>query len=323
MSFVAYPLKFHPILRSKIWGGNQLQTVLNKPASTVGLGESWEISTVPGHISMVANGTYQGYSFTDLLERYGEQIMGGRLFAKYGDRFPLLIKFIDANQDLSIQLHPDDALAGERHNSLGKTEMWYVMRAEDKANLFVGFNRPMDASSYLRHLNEKSIARIMNRVTVSTGDTFFIEAGRVHAIGAGVLLAEIQQSSDITYRVYDWDRVDDEGKARELHNDLALDAIKFGLPDNSKIHYEEQVNKSNAMVDCTYFKTNIIPVEGVVEKTNDLESFIIYMCVEGKAELSVDTYSESMNIGDTLLVPANASSIIISSDRAKLLEVYI
>ena len=199
-----YPLKFQPILKDKIWGGQKLQQILNKPTSSTEAGESWEISDVEGDTSVVSNGTMAGTSLKSLMELHTTDLLGHKNFQQFGTKFPLLIKFIDAKSDLSVQLHPNDALAKARHNSFGKTEMWYVVQADPDSNLIVGFNQPMTKELYLKHLEAKTLESILNFDTVEAGDTYFIEVGRIHAIGAGVLLAEIQQTSDITYRVYDW-----------------------------------------------------------------------------------------------------------------------
>ena len=233
-------------------------------------------------------------------------------------KFPLLIKFIDAKQDLSIQLHPNDTLAAERHNSFGKTEMWYVMQADEDANLIVGFNQTVTPKIYLKHLEEKTLTKILNFDKVKEGDTYFIEVGRVHAIGAGVMLAEIQQTSDITYRVYDWDRVDDEGNERELHNDLAIDAIDFNMKDDFRIDYSKKKNTSNLMVSCPYFTTNLLPLKGDIVIENDKDSFLIYMCVEGKAEIEAKDYSLKISKGETVLMPASIKEFKLSSENAKL-----
>ncbi|WP_115461617.1 type I phosphomannose isomerase catalytic subunit [Winogradskyella aurantiaca] len=323
MSFINYPIKFHPILKPKIWGGNKLRTVLNKPTFTNNIGESWELSGVNGDISVIANGPYAGQLLTELLDSYGTQTLGDRLYSQFGNQFPLLIKFIDAKEDLSIQLHPNDELAAQRHDSFGKTEMWYVMQADHNSNLIVGFKDKIDSATYLRHLEDKTLTDIMNFEPVEPGDTYFIEVGRVHAIGAGVMLAEIQQTSDITYRVYDWDRVDDHGQARELHNDLAIEAIDFDMPNDFKVNYETHTNHTNSMVECPYFKTSVIPLQGTVTKENTFDSFLIYICVAGEASVSVNGYTEVINTGETLLVPANAVEIVLQSQNARLLEVYV
>lgn len=318
-----YPLKFIPILKDKIWGGSKLSTVLKKESNSQHLGESWEISDVDNDTSIISNGMYAGKSLKWLLEYSSKDILGERNAEVFGTKFPLLIKFIDAKEDLSIQLHPNDELASKRHNSFGKTEMWYVMQADKDANLIVGFNREMNAETYLQHLEQKTLPEILNFESVKSGDTFFIEVGRVHAIGAGVLLAEIQQTSDITYRVYDWDRVDDQGQSRELHNDLAIDAINFNMPDNYKVDYTKIKNQSNKMVSCPYFTTNFIDLNGVLNIQNAHDSFVIYICVEGEANIIYKNVDYSLKAGETILLPANLKTYQLSAIRAKLLEVYV
>ena len=241
----------------------------------------------------------------------------------FGNKFPLLIKFIDAKEDLSIQLHPNDKLAAARHNSFGKTEMWYVMQADDNANLIVGFNQKMTPKTYLEHLEAKTLTEILNFDKVKEGDTYFIEVGRVHAIGAGVMLAEIQQTSDITYRVYDWDRVDEEGNERDLHNDLAIDAFDFEMEDNFRVDYPKKVNQSNQMVSCPYFTTNFLEVTESIEKENIYDSFIIYLCVNGKVEITTEHSAEIIKKGETVLLPAAIKSYQITAKKARLLEVYV
>jgi len=323
MNSILYPIKFDPILKDKIWGGSKLTEKLNKVSDLNNLGESWEISDVDGDTSIVSNGSLKGKSLQELLVRFGADILGQKNHETFGNKFPLLIKFIDAKQDLSIQLHPNDQLAAERHNSFGKTEMWYVMQADDDANLIVGFNKKVTPQEYLKHLEDKTLTKILNFEEVKEGDTYFIEVGRVHAIGAGVMLAEIQQTSDITYRVYDWDRVDDEGNARELHNDLAIDAIDFNMEDNFKVDYAKDTNVSNLMVDCPYFKTSFLDLDQPVKKKNVKDSFYIYMCVDGTAEIETDNYALNVSKGETVLVPASIKSYRINTNKAKFLEVYV
>ena len=323
MSSNLYPLKFHPILKEKIWGGNKLKKLLNKASSLPNIGESWEISDVKGDTSVVSNGNLQGKSLQDILRVFKSDLIGKKNYNQFGDKFPLLIKFIDAKEDLSIQLHPNDELASKRHNSFGKTEMWYVMQADEGSNLIVGFNQEMTAEKYLKHLKDKTLTEILNFDKVKTGDTYFIEVGRVHAIGSGVLLAEIQQTSDITYRVYDWDRVDANGNERELHNDLAIDAFDFNLPDNFRISYEREQNISNEMVKCPYFTTNYLKVTRPIKKQNIHDSFLIYMCVEGEANIMTNSMHETIKLGETILLPAAIKDFEISSKNAILLEVYV
>jgi mannose-6-phosphate isomerase len=318
-----YPLKFKPILKDKIWGGQKLKTILNKNSDLPNIGESWEISDVEGYTSVVINGKLKGQSLKQLLETYASDLIGEKNYKVFGNTFPLLIKFIDAKEDLSIQLHPNDELAKKRHNSFGKTEMWYVMQADKDANLIVGFNQKVTPEIYLKHLKNRTLTHILNFDKVKEGDTYFIEVGRVHAICAGVMLAEIQQTSDVTYRVYDWDRVDDNGNERDLHNDLAIDAIDFEMKDNFRVNYSKVKNESNAMVSCPYFITNYLDIISEVEKENNHDSFIIYMCVDGEAEIVVDSFSETIKKGETLLLPATIKTYQITSKNAKLLEVYV
>lgn len=323
MSNTLYPLKFAPILKDKIWGGQKLKNILNKNSDLPNIGESWEISDVEGDTSIVSNGALKGQSLKQILDTYKEDLIGIQNYRIFKNKFPLLIKFIDAKEDLSIQLHPNDELAAKRHNSFGKTEMWYVFQADKDSNLIVGFNQKMTREKYLQHLNDKTLTQILNFDKVKEGDVYFIEVGRIHAIGAGVMVAEIQQTSDITYRVYDWDRVDADGNERELHNDLAIDAFDFDMPDNFRVTYDKTVNQSNEMVSCPYFTTNYLKVNTTIKKENNHDSFIIYMCVDGEAEILNNDFSESIKKGETLLIPAAINNFEINSKNATLLEVYV
>jgi len=318
-----YPLKFQPILKDKIWGGQKLHQILHKPTTSKNAGESWEISDVEGDTSVVANGALQGSSLNYLLETHTSNLLGEKNFRQFGTKFPLLIKFIDAKEDLSVQLHPNDQLAKARHNSFGKTETWYVVQADPESNLIVGFNQEMTQELYLKHLEDKTLQSILNYDTVKAGDAYFIEVGRIHAIGAGVLLAEIQQTSDITYRVYDWDRVDSEGNERELHNDIALEAFDFDMPDNFRVDYTKDSDSPTELVSCPYFTTNVLKVNDTILKENTHDSFMIYMCVEGKAQIEVDGNQTEISMGETVLIPACIKRFSISANHAKLLEVYV
>lgn len=319
-----YPLKFYPILKEKIWGGNKLHTILNKKSNHQNLGESWEISGVENDISIVSNGRLKGKDLNDLLKVYKEDLVGKKVYAKFGKVFPLLIKFIDAKTELSVQLHPNDQLAMTRHKSFGKTEMWYVLQADAAAEINIGFKNTIDKDTYLNHLNEGNITNLLHFEKVQKGDAFLINTGKVHAIGGGVLLAEIQQTSDITYRIYDWDRKDDQGNERELHTDLALDAIDFEVKDDFRLSYKRQTNHASNVVSNQYFSVNFLSVQGkVIRNHSNLDSFIIYMCIEGNAEISVNGHSEEITKGETLLIPSNCKLIEIKADLAELLEIYI
>ena len=321
---INYPIKFEPILQDKIWGGNKLASVLNKKSNSENTGESWEISAVPGNISVVANGSAKGNNLLDLISTYKGGILGEANYNQFGNDFPLLIKFIDARTDLSVQLHPNDDLAKERHNSFGKTEMWYVMDADKGAKLNIGFKESLNQKQYLEALNSGEILSILNFEEVNAGDAIFINTGKVHAIGAGVMLAEIQQTSDITYRIYDWDRVDQEGNSRELHTELALDAIDFEKKDDYKLTYEKQVNKASRVAKCKYFTTNHLLVEDNTSRDHSsLDSFVIYMCTNGKAIISTTEKSVEIEKGETVLIPAINNKVLINSDFCELLEVYI
>ncbi len=322
-----YPLKFKTILKEKIWGGQNLKSTLNKsiPADKK-IGESWELSGVKGDISVVKNGFLAENELDELIEIYMGDLVGDWIYEQFGTEFPLLIKFIDANDVLSIQVHPDDELAKTRHNSNGKTEMWYVVDAEKDAELISGFNHEMDKDHYVKHLKNNELPQILNSEKVEAGDVFFIPAGRVHAIGAGIVLAEIQQTSDITYRIYDWSRKDSQGKERELHTEQALDAIDFKLYDSYKTDYVKEKNITSEIVRNRYFQTNILEFDQSVEKNyNQLDSFVIYMCLDGEFEIE---YYESERItikkGETVLIPAVIEHLILNPVvQSKILEVYI
>ncbi|MDC6367751.1 MULTISPECIES: type I phosphomannose isomerase catalytic subunit [Flavobacteriaceae] len=319
-----YPLKFKPILKERLWGGIKLKDVLHKPIESDITGESWELSGVDGDISEVANGSLQGNSLQELIAKYGEALLGKSVVERFGKDFPILIKFIDAKQDLSIQLHPNDELAKERHNSFGKTEMWYIMDADPGAKLIVGFNKDVDKKEYAQSLEDDTLLDLLNYEEVTEGDTFFINTGKIHAIGAGVLLAEIQQTSDITYRVFDFNRRDKNGNLRELHTELALDAIDYTQKDDFKVAYSHDTDAVNTMVECPYFNTNFMELtEGMDQDVTERDSFTIYMCVGGKAEISNDFGTATIGKGETILIPASSNIIKIDTAGAKLLEVTI
>jgi mannose-6-phosphate isomerase len=316
-----YPLQFEPILKERIWGGEKLKTILNKPITSKITGESWEISTVEGDVSVVANGHLAGKSLNDLIDLNPETLLGIEVYQKFGKQFPLLFKYLDAREDLSIQVHPNDELAKKRHNSFGKTEMWYVLQADPASKLIVGFKENSNAADYVENLKNKTLLSILDNLTVEVGDVFFLETGTVHAIGAGMVIAEIQQTSDITYRLYDFDRVDAAGNHRELHVDLALDAINYNKIDTYK-KYNKELNQSNTVVDCPYFTTNFIPLDGELAVNKTGETFTVYMCVEGNFELEYEGVKFKYKKGDTVLIPASLQSFSLSG-KGSLLEIYI
>lgn len=327
MSNTLYPLKFEPILMERIWGGDKLETELKKPLNgRKDIGESWELSAVEGNVSVVSNGFLKGNTLSELIEIYMGDLVGERIFQQYGHAFPLLIKFIDAREDLSIQVHPDDELAEKRHQSFGKTEMWYVMQAEDGAQLISGFKGSVTPDQYVKAVETNALEALLAKHTVQAGDVFFIPAGRVHAIGAGILLAEIQQTSDVTYRIYDFGRRDANGKERELHTRQALDAIDFKSYSNYKTPYQTVENGLSEVVTSPYFKTGILDLNGqVVRDYYSLDSFVILICTQGSAVLQYgEEGEEAIKEGDTVLLPADLKQVtFISQPTARLLEVYM
>lgn len=320
-----YPLKFTPIIKDKIWGGTKLESILDKPTDGSNeAGESWEISGVEGNISIVSEGELKGKSLVELIDEFKGELIGEKVFEQFSNKFPLLIKFIDANDDLSIQVHPDDELGMKRHNSFGKTEMWYVVSADEGSTLISGFNKETSKEEYLQYFESGRLVELLNREDVYDDDVFFLPAGRVHTIGKGLLIAEIQQTSDITYRIYDFDRVDANGKARELHVEEAIDAIDYGFYDTYKTEYdkssaEEEIGSSQ------YFITNRLLInESVSRDYSAFDSCIIIMCLQGDGEIDYEGGVIQYKLGDSILVPKAISDISITPrKKSKLLEVRI
>ena len=321
-----YPLKFKTIFKDKIWGGQKIKTVLGKDFGDLpNCGETWEISGVEGNVSEVAEGPLAGQNLQQLIRKHQGKLVGERIYQHYCDRFPLLVKFIDANDDLSIQVHPDDALAQQRHNSFGKTEMWYIFQADEGASLISGFNQPVTREKYLQSFEEGKLLDILNREPVQDDDVFFLPAGRVHTIGKGLLLAEIQQTSDITYRIYDFDRRDAEGNTRELHVEDALDAIDYQYYDHYKTQYHPLKNEPVTLASCPYFETYRLDYTEDTERDYAArDSFTIYVCTEGEATLHCDGQAYAMKKGDAYLIPASISQVTITTTKGfNMLESYV
>jgi mannose-6-phosphate isomerase len=322
-----YPLKFRPIYKERIWGGDKLPAILNKQYSITHCGESWELSGVQDDISVVSDGYLKGNNLEELIEVYMGELVGEKVYDQFGTEFPLLIKYIDANDRLSIQVHPDDELAKERHGAYGKTEMWYVVQADEGAELISGFNRNIDRDSYLIALQNGKLENLLQYDPVKQGDLFFIPAGRVHGIGKGIVVAEIQQTSDVTYRIFDYNRVDDKGNPRELHTELALDAINFRHFPKGNTDYHPKLNEPVELVKCNYFTTNLIELTDSLERDfSQLDTFVIYLCLEGGYTLQWESESVPVKKGETLLVPAAIENFVlipIHGEETKLLEVYI
>lgn len=316
-----YPLQFKPIFKERIWGGTKLKTELNKPITSEITGESWEISTVANYVSVIANGSFKGKSLNELIDKFPEAVLGFKVHKQFGKKFPLLFKYIDAQADLSIQVHPNDEMAKIRHNSFGKTEMWYVIQADADARLIVGFKEKSSPSAFVQNLNNKTLLDILDTKKVKQGDVFMLNTGTIHAVGAGIVIAEIQQTSDITYRVYDFDRKDANGNTRELHVDLAMEALNYDKIEAQRF-YSKSKNVSNETVNCDYFITNFIPLDGNIKVTKSNESFTVYMCVDGDFQLDVNDENYTYKKGDTVLIPAALTDFQLSG-KASILEIYI
>ena len=320
-----YPMKFMPLYKNKVWGGNKIGTLGFDYSPLPNCGELWALSGVVGNESVVANGFLAENDINEVLEIYMGELIGEQNFNHFGTEFPLLVKIIDANDDLSIQVHPDDRLARERGMGNGKTEMWYIMEAEKGAHIVNGFNQSITKEEYQQILALGKLEDVLHIEQAEAGDMFFIPAGRVHALGKGLMLAEIQQNSDCTYRIYDYNRPDSNGKLRELHTAEALDAIDFSELKDGKTHYTYKENSTTRLAECPYFTTNLIPLTKPLKKDfNSLDSFVIYLCVEGIAAVKSLNEIVPIHAGECVLVPAVADTVeLFSEGPAKLLEVYI
>ncbi len=321
-----YPLKFDPILKEKIWGGPSLEKNYGKNRGTLkNIGESWEISAVSGDLSVVSNGFLAGNNIEEIIEVYMGDLTGERIYEKFGNEFPLLIKLIEAREDLSVQVHPGNDLARKRHRAYGKTEMWYILQSNEDARIYTGFSREVSREEYLSALDKNNIAALLKKETALPGDVFFTPAGTIHAIGSGIVLAEIQQTSDITYRISDWGRVDNNGKSRELHNDLAIDAIDFKSSGNYRIRKDHEKNIPLKLVGCEFFNASLIDFnEAMVRDYNIFDSFVIYLCIEGAFIIRWEGRSERVTKGETVLLPAVLTDVtLIPQPEAGILEIYI
>lgn len=322
-----YPLKFEPILKPIIWGGNEICPFKGISPVQEGIGESWEISHVKGNVSVVANGVLAKKTLEELIQEDSAAIIGKKVVERSGTTFPLLIKFIDARDDLSIQVHPDDELGMKRHNSFGKTEMWYVINAANNAKLYSGFKQAIDPEGYIKSVADNTFTDTLQEYRVNPGDVFFLPAGRVHAIGAGCFIAEIQQTSDITYRIYDYNRKDAQGNTRELHTELAKDAIDFKVyPEGYKTEYKAG-DGLTPLVSCPYFTTNLIEGDAKVERDfSDTDSFVVYICMEGSLRITdANGYTVDVRQGESVLVPAACKDHISiePKEKSKLLETFV
>ncbi|GAB4407957.1 MAG: class I mannose-6-phosphate isomerase [Bacteroidia bacterium] len=322
-----HPLRFHPIYKDKLWGGQKIREVLGKDFGALpNCGESWELSGVPGNISVVAEGPLAGRSLVELIQTYRHELVGQPVYDRYGDTFPLLIKFLDAADDLSIQVHPGDDLALARHQSLGKTEMWYILDADPGATLITGFARPLDKDTYLDYFRAGRLMELLNIEPATPGDVFFTPAGRVHSLGRGLLLAEIQQTSDVTYRIYDFDRTDEQGRTRELHVEEALDAIDYTHYPSYRTSYDDRLNADVPLVEAEYFATHRLRYDSPTTRDyRDRASFTVAICVEGALELHHEGSITPLQRGDTVLIPAAVQTLDLrpTAGAFTLLETWV
>jgi mannose-6-phosphate isomerase len=322
-----YPLKFRQIYKERVWGGNKLSSVLHrvKKGNKV-IGESWELSSVSDNLSIVCNGFLKGNNIQELIETYMGDIVGDKVYETFGIELPLLFKTIDSSERLSVQVHPDDEVALKRHNAYGKTEMWYVIDASDKSQIYVGFNKDMDMEEFETRVQNGTLIEVMNVENVKRGDVFFLPAGRIHAVGADLLIAEIQQTSDITYRIYDWGRENNPDTAREMHVQLAEDVIDYKCYESYKTQYLADDNSTTLLVKCKYFTTNLLSYSKKTDRDyTGLDSFVVYMCLEGDARIVCDDMvKETISMGETILIPAIFNTVSITpKNKVKLLEIYI
>ena len=320
------PFRFTPIFKPLIWGGGKIGAFKDVELASANVGESWELSGVRGDESVVAEGPYAGRTLPELIGELRGELVGGQVYERFGTEFPLLVKFIDAHDDLSIQVHPNDALARMRHGKHGKTEMWYVVDADRGAHLKSGFSQKITPEEYERRVADNTLTDVLCDYPVQAGDLFFLPAGRVHAICAGTFVAEIQQTSDVTYRIYDYGRVGKDGKPRELHTELAREAIDYTVLPDYRSHYAAAQNRETELVACPYFTTSLYDLTQTVDKDlAALDSFLIVMCLAGRGVLTNDEGGETpICQGETLLVPASARRIRFVPDGAmKLLTSHL
>ena len=322
-----YPLKFNPILKSIVWGGDKLCKYKAIDTDQKNIGESWELSGVPGNESVVTNGEFAGRTITELIKEYGSELLGRHVYETCGEKFPLLIKFIDARDDLSIQVHPDDAMAQAVHGQpFGKTEMWYVVSADMDAHLMSGLSAEITPDEYVSRVDNNTITDVLCDYKVASGDVFFLPAGRIHSIGKGCFIAEIQQTSDLTYRIYDFGRLGLDGKPRELHTELAKDAIDYSVSEDYRTAYAPVLNEDTPLVECEYFTTNLLDLtEQISVDVKSKDSFVILICLEGQGELKdSEGNAVSLKQGETVLVPAVTDEItFIPQSQLKVLTSWI
>ena len=323
-----YPFLFHPNLHPVVWGGHQLRPYKGLEPNEEPIGESWEVSAVPSSTSIISNGSLQGRDLTSVIAEFPEEILGHAVNEKYHGQLPLLVKFIDAERDLSIQVHPNDEMAWREHKKMGKSEMWYIIKAAPGSHLYAGFKQQITSDEYFRRIAEGTITEVLADHTVKTGDVFYLPAGRVHAICGGIMLAEVQQSSDVTYRIYDYNRPGMDGKPRELHTDLAAQALDYHVEQNYRTEYVETDNRAIQIIDSPYFDVRVMEIQTSFHRNLlKYDSFVISMCIEGDCKLVMRTNGSEilLKAGHTTLIPAAIADydVIPLNGRTKLLDAFV
>ena len=323
-----YPLLFEPNLHTVVWGGGQLRPYKGLEPSDEPIGESWEVSAVPTSTSIISNGAWQGRDLVSVIHGQPEAILGKKVNEKYHGQLPLLVKFIDAQKDLSIQVHPNDEMAMREHGKMGKSEMWYVIKADEGAHLYAGFKREIQVGEYYRRIADGTITEVLADHQVKAGDVFYLPAGRVHAICGGILLAEVQQSSDVTYRIFDYNRPGLDGKPRELHTAMAAQALDFHVEKNYRTDYPELANHATQIIDTPYFDVRVMEVSKLFHRDlRKYDSFIITMCIEGDCVIHVRSTGDEVLLkeGYSTLIPAAIADfdVIPQRDRTRILDAFI
>jgi mannose-6-phosphate isomerase len=323
-----YPLLFQPNLHTVVWGGHQLQPYKGLQSTDDPVGESWEVSAVPSSTSIISNGPWAGRDLISVVTEHPEAILGRVVNAKYQGQLPLLVKFIDAQRDLSIQVHPNDEMAQREHGKMGKSEMWYVIKATPDAHLYAGFKQHIDAEEYRRRIADGTITEVLADHPVKAGDVFYLPAGRVHAICGGILLAEVQQSSDVTYRIYDYNRLGLDGKPRELHTELAAQALDYEVERNYRTDYPQLDNRAVLIVDSPYFSVRVLELNDRFHRNLlKYDSFIITMCIEGDCKLRIRGTGDGIILkeGHSALIPAAIADydVIPLKAKSRILDAYI
>lgn len=316
-----YPIKFKPIYKPKVWGGEKIKNLKSVKKTPDNCGESWEISALQGDLSVVANGFLKDNTIEEIIEVYMGEIVGDEIFDNFGYEFPLLIKIIEAKENLSIQVHPNDELAAERHNARGKSEVWYVLESEKGAKLISGFCKNTNSNEFFDAIEKEDFENLLNIVETKAGEVYYIPAGRVHSLGEGNLILEVQQTSDVTYRVYDYNRKD-----RELHLDLAKDVIDYSKTENLKINFSKKADNQNKIISNQFFTLNYIPIMNEIQKNYyNLDSFVVYFCVNGKVQIKTPSNkTETLSKGETILIPAAIKDVnIIPEIYSEIIEIYI